>query len=102
MDKKRYYVSVQANTVLEQQGDAAYEFEIDATDKELMKLQELFENKEDVEDETFLRAPIPAFPYHQDGENDAYDENIRSVYRLLHQLGTAETKQHIDQMGILQ
>ncbi|GIQ67360.1 hypothetical protein DUZ99_02475 [Xylanibacillus composti] len=101
MDKRTYYVSVQAATILENQGDAAYEFEIEATPKEAAQLGELMEVQKDYDFESFFRAPIPGIPYHYDGPNDGYDTSMRQVFAKLHELGTAETKQHIEQMGIL-
>lgn len=99
--KKRYYVSVQAETVLPHQGDAAYEFEIDATDEDIFKLQELFEDKSDSNDGTFLRAHAPVIPYHHDKENDAYDHSMTEIYQMLYDLGTESTRQHIAEMGVL-
>jgi hypothetical protein len=43
----------------------------------------------------------PAIPYHQDVQNDAYDASLRQVYRLIHELGTPETRAHIESMGVL-
>jgi len=38
-------------------------------------------------------------PY--DKENDAYDYYNKEIYRMIHDLGTEETKKHIESMGIL-
>jgi hypothetical protein len=101
MEKKRYYISVQADTILAGQGEAAYEFEIDATPEQIEKLQELFEDKSDSADGTFLKAHTPAIPYHHDVENDAYDNYLREIYSMIHELGTPETRRHIEEMGVL-
>lgn len=100
-DKKTYYVSVQAETIMENQGDSAYEFEIKATDREIGLLQEMFEMKEDTDNLSAIRAHIPYVQYHDDPENDSYDEWLQAIYRKLYELGTPETKQHIESMGIL-
>lgn len=102
MEKKTYYVSVQAGTVFEEQGASSFEFEIQATEKELNQLEELFEAREDADASTFIRGQTPGLPYHQDPENDAYDDALHQVYQMIHQLGTPETKEHIEKMGILQ
>ncbi len=102
MDKRKYYVSVQAATILENQSEAAYEFEIEATPKEAAKLGELLEIQKDFDFESFFRTPIPAIPYHHDAANDGYDETTQLVFAKLHELGTMETRQHIEQMGVLQ
>jgi len=100
-DKRTYYVSVQSETVMEQQGDAAYEFEIQATEREVGQLQEMFESLEDTDDIASVRAHIPYVQYHNDEVNDSYDEQLKAIYRKIHELGTPETKAHIESMGIL-
>lgn len=101
MDKTKYYVSVQAGTILENQGDATYEFEIEATPEEILKLEELFEERLDVEDDNYIRAHIPGVPYHHDSPNDQYDRSLNNIYSLIYELGTADTKKHIESMHIL-
>jgi hypothetical protein len=101
MDKKTYYVSVQAGTVLEDMEAAPFEFVIEATPKELDKLQVLFEEKDEADDDTFTRGMTPAIPYHQDVQNDAYDASLKRVYRYIYELGTPETRKHIESMGVL-
>ena len=98
--KKTYYVSVQAQTVLEEQGAAAYEFEIEATEDEVTKLVELFEDQMENEHDTHERAMIPAMPYHYDKENDLYDANLKEIYRAIYEMGTPETRKHIENMGM--
>jgi hypothetical protein len=99
MEKKRRYVSVQAGTIMENQGDAAYELEIDATEEEVQMLRRLFQERLSHEYDTFLRAHVPAVPYHFDMENDMYDESLKEIYALIYKLGTEETRNHIQQMA---
>lgn len=101
MEKKTYYVSVQAGTAVASIGDSSFEFVIHATDKELQKLEELFEELADATDDTFLRGMIPAIPYHQDVQNDEYDTALRNVYEWVYKLGDEQTRQTIEKMGIL-
>ncbi|GEB35670.1 MULTISPECIES: hypothetical protein [Brevibacillus] len=101
MDKKRYYVSVQAGTIMENQGDSAYEFEIEATDLQVHALKSLFEQRTETEFDTFIRGHALAVPYHFDAENDLYDDCLTQIYRAIYECGTEETKQHIQSMGIL-
>ena len=91
-EKKRYYVSVQADTIMNNRGDSSFEFEIDATEEDIAKLKELFEDKEDSDNRTYLRSHLLGIPYHQDEENDAYDSHLTEVYRLLYELGTESTR----------
>ncbi|GAB2701523.1 hypothetical protein ACFQWB_05875 [Paenibacillus thermoaerophilus] len=102
MERKRYYVSVQGKSVLEGQGDAAYEFEINATRAEVDQLQELMNDQWDADDASFFRAFIPGLPYHNDRANDAYDYTLREIYGLIHKLGTKQTKRTIESMGVLE
>ncbi|NBI29344.1 hypothetical protein [Chengkuizengella marina] len=101
MERKKYYVSVQAGSILEEQTAASYEFEIYASDKELTELEELFNFREDAEHTTFIRSFIPAMAYHNDQENDDYDEVLAGIYKKVHDLGTEETKRQIERMRIL-
>ncbi|KIL37870.1 hypothetical protein SD70_30155 [Gordoniibacillus kamchatkensis] len=101
MEKKPYYVSVQAKTVMENQGDAAYELEIEATPEDIERLKTLFEYMGDFDHGTFMKSHALAFPYHLDPENDGYDTNLRAVYEMMYEWGTPETKRHIEQAGLL-
>lgn len=102
LEKKNYYVSVQAGTVLENQGDTAYEFEIQATAEEVEYLQQLLSEKWEFEHATVVSAYLPGIPYHQDDENVGYDNSLRSIYGYIHKLGNGEAKQTIDSMGLEQ
>ncbi|MFC5651935.1 hypothetical protein ACFPYJ_23005 [Paenibacillus solisilvae] len=100
MDKRRYYVSIQSKCIMYNQGDAAYELEIDATEEEVEKLTELFNQWEDAEEKTFFRAQIPIIPYHHDSENDVYDYLLKEIYKAIYQMGTDQTKSHISSMNL--
>ncbi|MBP1995147.1 hypothetical protein [Paenibacillus eucommiae] len=102
MDKKRYYVSVQAGTILENQGDASYELEIDATLDEVEKLREVFEEIYDFDQASGVQvASALAIAYHNDESNDGYDYYLKEAYAMISDLGTEETKRHIGEMNIL-
>jgi hypothetical protein len=100
VEKKRYYVSVGSGQVLDDKEAAAFELEIDATDDDIDKLQELFEEVDSANDAQALEWIRPIKQYQE--PESAYDANLRAVYRLLHELGTPETKQVIEEMGILE
>lgn len=95
-EKKTYYVSVLARTILEGKGDAAYEFEIVASEEEIEQLKELFDGLESSEQQTYFQAHYLGYPYHQDTANDVYDRDLKAIYRMLRELGTPETRSHID------
>lgn len=101
MNTKRYYVSVQAGTILENKGEAAYELEIDATDFEVEMLRTLLDQMQNANYHSFWRAHVLAVPYHLDEENDEYDSLLNQVYTLLYRNGTEETRNHITSMNII-
>lgn len=94
MDKRKYYVSVQSKTIMEHQGDAPYEFEIEATPADLEELKELFDNLESFDEKSYFRMMTPV-PYHYDSPNDGHDYYLREIYRKIQSLGTEETRSHI-------
>lgn len=100
MERTTYYVSVQARTILAEQGAAAYEFEILASDREIDELHLLFNNELDAEDRTFIRGMTPGIPYHIDDENDVYDHDLIEIYKKIYELGTKETRSYIESMNI--
>jgi hypothetical protein len=101
MSKKRYYVSVQAGAVMENQGDAAFELEIEATEQDVLALKKLMEQKHATDFDTFFRAHMVAVPYHYDRENDDYDAHLKEIYSMIYRLGTEETREHIQSMGLI-
>ncbi len=100
MEKSKYYISVQAGTIMENQGDSAYEFEIEATAEDLDKLQKLFETKMEYEEGTYIRSHLPGIPYHHDSDNDLHDDALKEIYSMLNKLGTKETSDYIAKMDL--
>lgn len=101
MKKDKYYVSVQSGSILKDQGAAAYELEIMATEEEVEQLKEWLDVRDDTDKASLLRTAMAGgAQYHNDFENDSHDEALQHVYRWLYQLGTKETKQHIESMGL--
>lgn len=99
-ERKTYYVSVGARQALEDKEAASFEFAIVANEEELNKLQQLFERTGEPEegaDFVFSRWPTVS-----DGPNNSeYESDLQEIYRMLHRLGTDETKRHIEAMNIL-
>lgn len=99
--RRKYYVSVQAGQILEDQGAAAYELEIMANEREFIRLQELFEELSSMDElQTFHFAKTPFSPASDEEMNYGYDSLIVQIYQLLHEYGTESTKRHIEQMGL--
>jgi hypothetical protein len=99
MDRKTYYVTVQHAEIMEDSTAFNFDFVIQANDDEVDELQELFENVEDADNSNKHSAYVP-YDDHGD-KNRAYDDNLREVYKKIHQLGSPETKEHIEKMNIL-
>jgi len=102
MAKQKYYVSVQAKTVMEHPGDAAYELEIEATPEEVHQLHELFESQSETDFHNYLLIHDPEILEEELVSNALIDQYLTAVYRLLYKLGTPETQQHIRSMNVLQ
>lgn len=100
--KKRYYVAVSSGEILEDQGASSYNFEIDADEADVFKLSELFDITDTDSRLSLYRAHVPAMSYHEDKNNDDYDDHMKQIYQLIHDLGTKRTRDHIESMGILQ
>ncbi|WP_010274733.1 hypothetical protein [Paenibacillus senegalensis] len=100
MAKSTYYVTVAQGELLQDPTALNYDFVIEADEDEFDKLQELFEDTAEAEQRT---AGTSLIPYLRDAaeDNEFYDSQLMEIYRMLHQLGTPETRKHIESMGIL-
>lgn len=99
--RKTYYVAVGVGQVLEDPEAAAYELSIRANDEELNKLMVLFEEIQDAdEDNAFHFSGSPMVS--DDPEDETYNVLFKDIYQLLYELGTTESKRHIESMNVLQ
>ncbi|MBP3961441.1 hypothetical protein [Paenibacillus lignilyticus] len=99
--RKPYYVSVQAGSILVDPEATAFEFAITANEEELNRLQELFEeyaSMDELQASQYATAPFSSASDKQ--MNAGVDAILLDVYRLLYELGTTETKNHIATMGL--
>ncbi|GAB7387466.1 hypothetical protein BSNK01_13030 [Bacillaceae bacterium] len=101
MEKKLYYVSVGARDVFTDKTVSPFEFEIEATPEEVTRLQHLFDKAAAEDFATFLDTHIPFKLYHEDRVNVEYDRRLQEVYRMIYELGTPQTKRHIEELGLL-
>ncbi|MCP3775084.1 hypothetical protein NLX71_17565 [Paenibacillus sp. MZ04-78.2] len=99
MEKKTYYIAVGSGEKQEpEEATGNFEFEIQATEEEVDKLQDMFEELALNEENTAVRATMPYREYRSDKEND---EHLTGIYRMLHELGTPDTRRHIEAMNVL-
>ncbi|WP_085523043.1 hypothetical protein [Tuberibacillus sp. Marseille-P3662] len=99
-NKQSYYVKVGTGEVLPDKTISEWEFEIKASDEEVLQLQTIFEQTDTGAWEDYWRAhhPIEGVPK---GSSDDYDYYLKRIYEMLHELGTDETRHHIEAMGII-
>lgn len=101
MERKTYYVSVQAGQILEDQHAAAYELVVKMNEEEHVKLRELFDELSSMDESEMYHFSSGPFGSASDKEiNAGYDELIQRIYKRLYDLGTDSTKQHIESMGL--
>lgn len=101
-EKQSYYVSVQAKTILPNPNDGPYEFEIKATPREVRQLVELFQAETRADLENNSRALLdPEIIANELVSMKMVDQFLMMAYRLIHRLGTPETKEHIESMNVL-
>jgi hypothetical protein len=101
--KKSYFVTLDTKEIRDiSLDDNRVEYEIKADEQELLEIQQMFqtmdkESKDAVDD-------ISIHPFDEakvDGERETYDRSLISVYQRLYELGTAETKNKIKELGII-
>ena len=100
VDKKQYFVSVTHGLVQNVRNETG-EFEVWLTDEELTDLQDRLKALEQDDEYSFRRAFVPYKSADHDDAIDQFDEKTVKLYEYLRQYGTTETKQAIDQMGVL-
>jgi hypothetical protein len=99
--KKTYYIDVGTGEISRSATSSTWSYKIQATDKEIIELRDLFDRNYASEWKNFFRSHVPYVQYHYDRENDAYDNTIQQVYGILYNLGDEEAKNHIESMNIL-
>ncbi|NEW08651.1 hypothetical protein GK047_21890 [Paenibacillus sp. SYP-B3998] len=102
MEKKPYFINVGTGEVLEDKKALNFEFEILASEEDIDKLQELLEETDNSSQGSYASSWLPWKVYYSNEANQEYDYYLTEVYRTLHQLGTEETKRHIESMHILE
>ncbi|WP_028561887.1 hypothetical protein [Paenibacillus pinihumi] len=99
-ERKPYYVAVGAGQILEDPTAAAYELEILANEEELNRLQELFEELSSWDEAQVLHFTRPFGSFSTERINLGYDHLLGRVYKLLYEVGTEQTKAHIESMHL--
>lgn len=101
MDKKTYYVNMQAREISQIKFQNNHHFEIKASRDEVEALRRLLNKVYDADRDAYWRSHIPFVPYHQDSANDQYDESFTEALQLIYQLGDEKTKMYVESTGVL-
>lgn len=102
MEKKTYFVDIGSGEISQTKYQNNDSFTIRATPDEITMLRAKLRGMDDSAMQTFYRAHIPIMPYHNDKGNDRYDAGLVEVYQMLYDLGDESTKEHINNIGILE
>jgi len=101
--RQTYYVDIQGKQLHLQQGIAAYDLEIVASEAEAGQIEEQFRKLDERDEESaqfMLRFSFRGGEnvFEKNGE---YEQEMQKLFQLLHQYGTEATKRHIESMNIL-
>jgi hypothetical protein len=104
-ERKKYYVSVQAGQILQDQGAASYELEIMANDEEFNQLQVMFEDLSSMDEAITGHYNYAAGTLQSESGdsrmNAGYDAILHDIYLFIHEHGTDATQKHVESMGLL-
>ncbi|EGL83334.1 hypothetical protein CathTA2_1118 [Caldalkalibacillus thermarum TA2.A1] len=101
MTKQRYFVHPKTGEILDEQDPATFAFAIEATEEEMVELRNLFMELLEEESDTFFDA---FFPFQQEEamtDNEQYEQVLNHIYQKIYELGTAETKQQLENMYMI-
>lgn len=101
MERKTYYISLGEGNISQVRSANSWDYQIKATDEEITRLREIFDQNYSADWQGFFRAHIPYIEYHFDRDNDAYDNGLQQIYKMIYELGDEETKAHIKNEGLM-
>jgi len=100
--KKTYYVSIANGEISQVSTVSPWDYKIEATDVEITKLREIFDQLHSTGWQNFFRAHVPYVQYHYDRENDSIDSLNKQVFQMIYDLGDEEAREHIQKTGIIE
>lgn len=101
-DKKRYFVTIDTQEIRETSiPDGNIEYEIIASKNEIKELRELFSQKDDNAKKAVEYIGKPFDEWGADEERESYDQYLINVYKRIYKLGTEDTKDKINKLGII-
>ncbi len=78
-----------------------YQFEIYASEMDLIELQSKFNNLKQTSQDALKYIGTPFDEWGVNEERETYQNELMSIYSLLYNLGTEKTKQNMIETGIL-
>lgn len=101
MERRKYYVDMQAREISEVKYENNHHYTIYATETEVAELRRLFQRVTESDQASFWRSYIPFEPYHRDLANDLYDAAFSDALALVYRLGDDQTKMYIETTVVL-
>jgi len=102
VEKKQFYVNIATGEIARNHVGNNNSFIIHATDEEAILLREQLDKMHNASVRSFFRAHVPITPYSNDADNDEYDDGLIKAYKMLENLGDADTKAHVRELEFLQ
>lgn len=99
--KRKYYVNIANGGITEDSTENNGTFAIHADEGDLNKIKEKLDNMDSASRSSYVKSHIPYYPELNAPDNAEYDDNLKELYGLLHQLGDEHTREHIESIGIL-
>ncbi|WP_099158086.1 hypothetical protein [Virgibacillus ndiopensis] len=100
-DRNTFYVTVDTQEIREMPiPESGIEYEIEASQEEIKQIQVLFREKNTNATNAVKYLAKPFDEWGADAERNKYDEHLVTIYRRLYELGTAETKRKINEIGL--
>ncbi|WP_181349497.1 hydrolase [Thalassobacillus sp. CUG 92003] len=102
MEKKKYFVNIGTREISVNHDANNDDFIIYANDEEIVLLREVFDEVYNADMRSFFRSHTPFKPYHQDADNDEFDEGMNTVFQKLYEYGDDMTRENIRSMDVLE
>ncbi|MFS0751857.1 hypothetical protein [Oceanobacillus sp. 1P07AA] len=97
-----YYVAIDTKEIRTfSVPDNEIEFEIKATDEQILEIREIFSRLEKESKNAMKYIGLKPFDeWGVDDERNNYKQDIKNLFLLLNKLGTEDTKRKLSEMGI--
>ncbi|WP_217589104.1 hydrolase [Lentibacillus saliphilus] len=101
MNRKKYYINIGTTEISQVPYGNNTDFVVYATQSEIVTLRSLMDHMHQADMGSFFRSYVPIMSYHNDRFNHEHDDGLTKAFTLIYQLGSDQTKKHIEEMGVL-